>query len=57
MVRQTSGTIVNSNSNFLEYFVVWDSIENSYYQEKKGNWTVVLLAEGKFLSSRSFVIR
>ena len=56
IIKKSSDTEVNSNSNFLEYFVIWDSIEKSYYQERKGNWSVIVMANGEFLSYKSFVI-
>lgn len=56
IIKKTSDTEVNSNSNFLEYFVIWDSIEKSYYQEKRGDWSVIVMADGKFLSHKSFVV-
>ncbi len=56
IIKKSSDTEVNSNSDFLEYFVIWDSIEKSYYQERKGNWSVIVMANGEFLSYKSFVI-
>jgi len=56
IVKRSSDTEVNRNSNYLEYFVVWDSIEKSHFQGKKGDWSVIVMANGKFLSHKSFVV-
>lgn len=56
IVKKSSETVVNSNSNFLEYFVIWDSLERSLFHKKRGKWSVSVLVNGEFFSYKKFVI-
>jgi len=56
LAKRSADTEVNTGSRFLEYFVIWDSLGKSFYENKKGNWTVAVTADGKFLMKKDFVI-
>ena len=56
IAKKSSATEVNSNSNFLEYFVIWDSISRSQFNEKKGKWSVSVFVNGEFFAYKKFVI-
>ena len=56
IVKRSSVTEVNLGGKFLEYFVIWDSIDPALFNKKKGKWLVALLVDDDFLASKSFTI-
>ena len=54
--RVSPPAIVNEGVDYLEYFIVWDSIENCLFKDHKGSWTVTVHVNGKFFSGRKFMI-
>lgn len=56
IVKRSSATEVNIGGKFLEYFVIWDSIDSALFHKKKGKWSVTVLVDDNFLASKSFPI-
>jgi len=56
-VKKSEKWEVNPDGNYLDYFLVWDSLENGYFMKRKGKWTVTVLVDGVYLTSRTFRIR
>ena len=48
---------VNAGKKYLEFFVAWDSLPGSYFTSQKGNWLVVVTADGRFLAKSEFTIQ
>lgn len=55
-VRSSRTVEVNAKSRYLAYFVAWDTLPREYYSGKKGNWTAVITAGGRFLVRKEFTI-
>lgn len=56
LARRSKAVEINAKSKFLAYFAAWDTLPQSYYSEKKGAWTVVITANGNFLSKKEFTV-
>jgi hypothetical protein len=56
LVRRSPAVRINAKSKYLSYFAAWDILSSSNYSEKKGNWTVLITADGGFLASREFTV-
>jgi hypothetical protein len=56
LVRRSPAVQINAKGKYLSYFAAWDILARSYYSEKKGNWTVLITADGSFLASREFTV-
>jgi hypothetical protein len=56
LVRQSKTVEINAKGKYLAYFVAWDTLPRSNYSEKKGNWTVVITADGGFLARKDFLV-
>jgi hypothetical protein len=56
LVRRSPAVQINAKGKYLSYFAAWDNLARSYYSEKKGNWTVLITADGGFLASKEFTI-
>ena len=56
IVKRSSVTDVNHEGKFLEYFVIWDSLDSLFFYQRKGEWSVAVLVDGNFLASKSFTI-
>lgn len=56
LVRRSPAVQINAKGKYLSYFAAWDILARSYYSEKKGNWTVLITADGSYLASREFTV-
>jgi hypothetical protein len=56
LVRRSKTVEINAKSKYLSYFAAWDILADSYYSKKKGNWTVVITADGSFLARKEFTV-
>ncbi|MEN8154143.1 MAG: hypothetical protein ABFR75_08970, partial [Acidobacteriota bacterium] len=56
IVKRSAVTEVNTGEKFLEYFVIWDSLDRTFYNRKKGKWSVALMVDENFLASKSFTV-
>lgn len=56
LIRQSKIVEINAKNKYLAYFAAWDTLAQSYYSEKKGGWTVVITADGNFLSKKEFTV-
>lgn len=56
LVRRSQAVEINARGRYLAYFAAWDTLANPIYAEKKGKWTVVVLAGGGFLASKEFTV-
>jgi len=56
-VRSSKAVTVNAKARFLAYFAAWDTLPRQYYAGKKGNWAVVITADGRFLARKEFTIK
>jgi hypothetical protein len=56
LVRRSKTVEINAKAKYLSYFVAWDAMPQSYYAEKKGRWTVLIIADGTFLAKTDFQI-
>jgi hypothetical protein len=56
LIRRSKSVKINAKEKYLAYFAAWDTLVGSYYSEKKGNWLVVITANGSFLTQKEFTI-
>jgi len=56
LARRSPVVQINAKGKYLAYFAAWDILARSYYADKKGNWTVLITADGRFLASREFTV-
>lgn len=56
LVRRSPAVQINAKGKYLTYFAAWDILARSQYSEKKGNWTVLITADGSFLANREFTV-
>ncbi len=56
LIRRSKSVKINAKAKYLAYFAAWDTLAGSYYSEKKGNWVVVITADGSFLARKEFAI-
>jgi len=56
-LRSSKSVTVNAKARFLAYFAAWDTLPHQYYAGKKGNWAVVITADGRFFARKEFIIR
>lgn len=56
LVRRSPEVQLNAKGKYLAYFAAWDILARSYYSDKKGNWTVLITADNRFLASREFTV-
>jgi hypothetical protein len=56
LARQSRTVEINSKGKYLAYFVAWDTLAKAFYSEKKGNWTVMITADGAFLARKDFAL-
>ena len=56
IVKVSELTDVNRGGKFLEYFVIWNSLDNKFYKNRKGGWSVVVLVDGNIFASKNFAI-
>lgn len=56
LARRSKTVEINAKGRFLAYFAAWDTLANSYYAGKKGTWTVVITADGRFLAKKEFTV-
>lgn len=56
-LRTSKAVTINANARFLAYFAAWDTLPRKYYAGKKGNWSVVITADGRFFARKEFTIR
>jgi len=56
LARQSKTVEINAKGKYLAYFVAWDTLARTVYSEKKGNWTVVITADGAFLARKDFLV-
>ncbi len=55
-LRSSKAVAVNAKARFLAYFAAWDTLPRQYYAGKKGNWAVVITADGRFFARKEFII-
>ncbi len=55
-VRSSRTVEVNARSKYLAYFAAWDTLPREGLAGKKGNWTVVITAGGRFLARNDFAV-
>lgn len=56
-VYSSKTVTVNAKARYLTYFAAWDTLPRTYYAGKKGNWAVVLTADGRFFARKEFSIK
>lgn len=56
LIRRSPAVQINAKGKYLSYFAAWDILARSVYSEKKGNWTVLITADGSYLASREFTV-
>ena len=56
LVKISKPIIVNQKNKYLEYFVAWDSMDNKYFKGKKGEWSVAVIINNRFVKGQSFSI-
>lgn len=55
-VRSSKTVEVNARSKYLAYFAAWDTLPREQLAGRKGNWTVVITAGGRFLARKEFTV-
>jgi len=56
LARQSKIVAINAKGKYLAYFVAWDTLARANYSGKKGNWIVVITADGAFLARKDFLV-
>ncbi|MCJ7524095.1 MAG: hypothetical protein MUP71_02605 [Candidatus Aminicenantes bacterium] len=56
LIRRSKTVEINAKGKYLAYFAAWDTLSQSYYSEKKGDWTVVITVDGNFLTKKEFSV-
>jgi len=56
LARRSKTIEINAKNKYLAYFAAWDTLPQASYSEKNGSWTVVITADGSFLSKKEFSI-
>jgi hypothetical protein len=56
LARQSKTVEINAKGKYLAYFAAWDTLPRSAFFEKKGNWTVVITADGEYLAKKEFTV-
>ena len=57
LVFQSEPILVNQNTKFLEFFIAWNSLENTKFKNNPGEWKVVVFFDGAFFHQRRFDIK
>jgi hypothetical protein len=55
-VRSSKTVEVNARAKYLAYFAAWDTLPREQFADRKGNWTVVITAGGRFLAYKEFTV-
>lgn len=55
-VRSSKTVEVNARSKYLAYFAAWDTLPREQFAGRKGKWTVVITAGGRFLARKEFAV-
>lgn len=56
LLRKSKIAEINAKGKYLSYFVAWDALPQTYYEGKKGRWTVLITADGSFLAKTEFLV-
>ncbi len=56
LARRSPAVQINAKGKYLSFFAAWDILARAIYSEKKGNWTVLITADGSYLASREFTV-
>ena len=56
IVKRSEYTDVNRGKKFLEYFLIWNSLDKRFFKNKKGGWSVAVIVNGRLFATKNFNI-